>query len=295
MFQWYDPAEIRRRDRPMRSLWVPAALALAAGMAAAAAAPVAPTPVVIPLDTGTLKAVLFRPAGPGPFPAAVALHDCAGLATPRGPFGNRYRAWAEHLVKAGFVVLFPDSFGSRGLGSQCALHRRTVRVDRERVDDANAARRWLQAQSYVEPHHVALVGWANGAITVLWTVRRRTAPTSVDDSDFRSAVALYPGCGRLDNAAWSARVPTLILIGAADDWTPASACERMVANARGRSAGIAIVVYPGAYHDFDHPNRPLALRSGIAFAASASGTVHSGTNRAARTDALQRVPEWLAR
>jgi len=282
----------------MRTLSILAALAFATGIAAAAPAPVAPTPtpVDIPLDKGTLTAVLFRPDGPGPFPAVVALHDCSGLTTRRGVLlANRYRAWAEQLVKAGFVVLFPDSFGSRGLGSQCAIRRRTVRSDRERVDDANVARHWLQQQTYVEPHHVTLLGWAAGGITALWTVRRRAALADADDSDFRSAVAFYPGCQRLDNAAWSARIPTLILIGAADDWTPAPACERMVADARGRSAGISIVVYPGAYHDFDHPNRPLAVRSGVAFAANNSGTVHTGTSRSARADALRRVPEWLAR
>ena len=271
------------------------AFASAADVAAAAPAPSAPATVVIPLDNGTLKAVLFRPAGAGPFPAVVALHDCAGPLTRRGALRVRYRDWAERLVGAGFVVLLPDSFGSRGLTSQCAIRRRAVRTDRERVVDANTARRWLQAQAYVEPHHVTLLGWASGAITALWTVRRATALAATDDVDFRSAVALYPGCGRLDNAAWSARIPTLILIGAADDWTPAAPCEHMVAGARGRSAGISIVVYPGAYHDFDHPNRPLGMRIGVAFSADNSGRVHSGTDPAARDDALKRVPEWLSR
>jgi dienelactone hydrolase len=282
-----------------RSLILAAVLMLAAGSATAATAPapVAPTPVDIPLDKGVLKAVLFRPDGAGPFPAVVALHGCDGLVTRKGVLGTRSRDWAEHLVKAGFVVLLPDSYGSRGLGSQCGVRRRTVRSSRDRVADANAARRWVQAQTYVEPHHVTLLGWSTGANTVLWTVRRRIAlaDTNGKDIDFRSAVALYPGCARLDNAGWSARVPTLILIGAADDWTPAPACQHMVAGARGRSAGISIVVYPGAYHDFDHANRPVGLRIGVALSASSTGTVHSGTNPVARADALTRVPEWLAR
>ena len=57
-------------------------------------------------------------------------------------------------------------------------------------------------------------------------------------------VALYPGCRELLKTAWSARVPTLILIGRADDQTPAAACEQMVAGARGRSARVVIRVYP---------------------------------------------------
>jgi dienelactone hydrolase len=239
--------------------------------------------------------VLFKPDGTGPFPAVVGLHSCAGLFDRSGAVARRYRDWAQHLVKAGFVVLYPDSYGSRGIGSQCTVRHGPVRNDRERVADANAARRWLQEQPFAQPDHVALIGWSNGAITALWTVRRLSAFPKDDQTDFRSSVAFYPGCRRLDNAAWSARIPTLILIGASDDWSLAKTCQQMVAGARGRSAGTSIVVYPATYHDFDHPDRPLQVRSGYAHAADRSGRVHLGTNATARADALNRVPQWLAR
>ena len=276
------------------------AIAAAAGLAAArlaiaATAPAAPEPVEIAQDNGLLRAMLFRPDGAGPFPAVIGLHGCEGLLRHDGTVANRYRDWAQHLTKAGFVVLYPDSYGSRGLGPQCSVRRRPVRTDHERVADANAARHWLQTQSYVKPDHVTLLGWATGGISALWTVRRRAPLPKDDKTDFRSAVALYPGCRRLDNAAWSARVPTLILIGAADDQTSAQVCQRMVAGTRGRSAGTSIIVYPGTYHDFDHPNRPVQVRSGYAFATDGSGKIHSGTNPVARADALERVPQWLAR
>lgn len=274
--------------------------ATAVGLAAArAAAPAAPEPVEIAQDNGNpngvLKAVLFRPDGAGPFPAVIGLHGCEGLVEKDGTLGTRYRDWAQHLTAAGFVVVYPDSYGSRGLGSQCSIRRRAIRTDHERVADANAARHWLQAQSYVKADHVTLLGWATGGISALWTVRRKAALPKDDKTDFRSAVAFYPGCRRLDNAAWSARVPTLILIGAADDQTSAQVCQRMVAGARGRSAGASIIVYPGTYHDFDHPNLPLQVRAGYAFASDSSGKIHTGTNPAARADALRRVPQWLAR
>jgi dienelactone hydrolase len=268
--------------------------ATAVGLAKAAA-PAAPEPVEIAQDTGVLKAVLFRPDGAGPFPAVIGLHGCEGLLEKDGTLATRYRDWAQHLTAAGFVVVYPDSYGSRGLGSQCAIRRRAIRTDHERVADANAARRWLQGQGFVKPDHVALVGWATGGISALWTVRRKAVIPKDDKTDFRSAVAFYPGCRRLSNAAWSARVPTLILIGRADDQASAATCQQMVAGARGRSARVEIHVYPGAHHDFDHPNRPLQLRTGLAFSADDSGRVHSGTNPAARADALKRVPEWFSR
>ena len=241
----------------------------------------------------TLKAFVYRPEGSGPFPAVIALHDCSGLTDTSGGVASKYRQWAQLLVRDSFVVLFPESYVSRGLGSQCAVRNRPIRPDHERVADANASRRWLGQQSYVRADRISLLGWSNGGSSVLWTVRPQRKTT--DKPDFRSAVALYPGCRRLDSTAWSARVPTLILIGAADDVTSPQDCEHMVAGAKGRSARITIMVYSGAFHDFDHPNRPPQVRTGYAVSADGSGRIHTGTNAAARADSLKRVPQWLAR
>jgi len=211
----------------------------------------------------------------------------------RGAVAAKYRDWAQLLVKDGFIVLFPESYGSRGFGNQCTTRNRPVRPDRERVADANASRRWLEQQPDVRADHISLLGWSNGGSSVLWTVRPQHK--SDDKPDFRSAVALYPGCRRLDSTAWSTRVPTLILIGAADDVASPRIASTWWRVPRAAAARIAIVVYPGAFHDFDHPNRPLQVRTGYAFSADGSGRIHTGTNAAARTDSIKRVPQWLAR
>ncbi|HXW25636.1 MAG TPA: dienelactone hydrolase family protein [Xanthobacteraceae bacterium] len=254
-------------------------------------------PQLVEMSEGSTKLTgyLYRPDGDGPFPAVVALHGCGGLSGRSGPVSVRYRDWGERLAAAGFAVLFPDSFGSRELASQCTVQARSVRTARERVADAVAARHWLQRQSWVVADRISLLGWQNGAVAALWTIRRRGRDGEEGAPDFRSAVALYPGCRRLVQTEWSARVPTLVLVGAADDWAPATACEQMVAGARGRSAQTKIVVYPGAYADFDHPDRPMRQLTNLAFSADGSGRAHSGTNPAARADAIKRVPEWLAR
>jgi dienelactone hydrolase len=277
----YGPAS------PALALW------LALLFAGAPAHAGGPEPVEFRDGDVTLKATVFRPDGNGPFPAIVGMHDCGGLMNPAGVIASKYREWAQLLVKDGFIVLFPESYGSRGMGNQCATRNRPVRPDRERVADANASRRWLESQPDVRPDHISLMGWSNGGSSVLWTVRPQRK--SDDKRDFRSAVALYPGCRRLETTAWSTRVPTLILIGGADDAASAQDCEHMVAGAKGRSARISIVVYPGAFHDFDHPNRPPQVRSGYAFSSDGSGRIHTGTNAAARADSIKRVPQWLAR
>ncbi len=125
-------------------------------------------------------------------------------------------------------------------------------------------------------------------------MRPRAAPKD-GKPDFRSAVAFYPGCRRLTDTAWSARIPTLILVGGSDDWIRPRECEQMVNEARGRSAHATIVKYQGAHHYFDRVNLPVQERTGQAFTPDGSGRVHVGTHPDARADALKRVPEWLSR
>jgi dienelactone hydrolase len=124
-------------------------------------------------DDRPLKGWLFRPAGPGPFPAVIALHGCGGLG-PRnggGKLSALHSDWAERLVGLGMVVLFPDSFGSRGLESQCVVADRTVRPGRERVQDVYAARAFLHGRADVKGDRISLLGWSNGASSLLWTSR----------------------------------------------------------------------------------------------------------------------------
>ena len=220
-----------------------------------------------------------------------------GLAERGAPICARATATgASGLRRRAIVVLFPDSFGSRGIGAQCnagpAQHALRARArGRRRRGAALAAGAELRGGG---PRLADRLGQ--------WRRSRRSgrygrAPRKKDDKpDFRSAIAFYPGCRRLRDTAWSARLPTLILIGAKDDWTPG---ERLRADGGGRARPHAraptIQIYPDAYHDFDHPNLPLQQRTNVACVNGTPGRVHVGTDQAARADAMKRVAEWLAR
>jgi dienelactone hydrolase len=89
-------------------------------------------------------------------------------------------------------------------------------------------------------------------------------------------------------------VPTLLLIGGKDDISSPPACRAMIDGARGRSALTRIVVYPGAYHDFDRANLPVhAVAAGPDAAVPERG--HLGSDPEARADSQKLVAEWLAR
>ena len=276
----------------MRLLSTLTALAFLASASVATAAPAAPQAVEIPLNSGTLHAQLFKPDGNGPFPTVIALHGCGGLNGQSDQIQPRYRDWAEQLLKDGNAVLLPDSYGSRELGPQCRVKERRVLARRERVADIMASRQWLLQQPWVSQDRVSLIGWANGASAVLWAVRPQLASRKAEP-DFRAAVAFYPDCRISSGLGWSARVPTLLLIGASDDVSSPPACRQMVDGARGRSALARIVVYPGAAHDFDRANLPLHAIAGADAGVPERG--HLGGDPDARADAQKRVAEWLAR
>jgi dienelactone hydrolase len=239
--------------------------------------------VEIPAPGGVrLDAALVRPDGPTHGAAVVALHGCAG------PFAARDGSWTETLVHAGHIVLLPDSFGSRGVGSQCSVADRSVDASHARRGDAIAAARWLTRQPGVPPGGIDLLGWSNGGTTVMWTVTGDPPPPP---GLFRRFVAFYPGCRtESHDTAWQPSGPLMILVGALDDWTPAGPCRVVAARFPQR---ITLVVYPGAYHDFDAPDRPVTEHSGLATPPSGTGRAHTGTDQPALQDALRRVAAFL--
>ena len=261
------------------------------------AAEQAPESVSIPAgdtdEPATLDARMFKPQGQGPFPAIVAMHGCSGLWSSKKTteLSPRHADWGRRLSALGYVVIFPDSYGSRDLGPQCKNDDREVEPYRERVEDANAALRYLQTLPYVKPAAIILLGWSNGGSTVLYAVRAKDTPKP-DAPDFRAAVAFYPGCSAIARKSnWSPRMPLLILMGEADDWTPAKPCKTLAAAS---PDSVKLILYPGAYHDFDNEAQKLHELHGLAFTANDDGVAHAGLNPAARAAALRDVPAFLA-
>ncbi|HKO69984.1 MAG TPA: dienelactone hydrolase family protein [Bradyrhizobium sp.] len=194
----------------------------------------------------TIEGYLSKPDGAGPFPAIVYLHGCSGLSsTTRARIGALLTGW-------GYVSLAVDSFTSRGIKEAC--HGGMP----PRQADALGALLYLSSLPSVDAKRIAVVGSSQGGIVAL----RLASTQSIklfdipDDLKFKAAVAYYPLCGV---ASKQLALPTIILIGELDDWTPAIDCERWMALRAANGAPVKLVVYPGAYHAFDVPT----LRAGI--------------------------------
>ena len=184
---------------------------------------------------------LARPEDSGPFPAVVVLHGCGG-------FHQDMLAWADRLRRWGYVALAVDSFGPRDIQTNCGAFG-------DQGADAFQALAYLKAMPYVRAGHVAVLGFSMGGNSVLAALEQGSISGLYPDK-FRAGVAIYPRCS---SSTGVMTAPTLVLIGALDDWNPASACEAMAAGRSelgiSRSPGdrslVQLTVYPDAHHGFD--------------------------------------------
>ncbi len=224
-------------------------------------------------DGIVLNAELFAAQGRARLPGIVALHGCSG------PSVLRDHAWAQRLAALGHTVLLPDSFGSRGLGSQCSARSRPVTASGKRREDALAASRWLASRPGAPPGGVVLMGWADGGTTVLAAGR---ALPDTPPGLMRGLVAFYPDC-RGHGRDWQPAAPTLVLMGEGED---SGACRTLAERVGPK---LTLVAYPGASHDFDTPDRPVRTRRG-----QPAPSARTNANPAAREDAQRRVPAFIA-
>jgi dienelactone hydrolase len=179
-----------------------------------------------------IQGYLTRPKGAGPFPAVVLLHTCLGLPANRHSIADALAGW-------GYVTLFVDDFTTRGLKETCAVDFP------EGVADAYGALAFLSGQPFVDPKRIVAVGSSQGGDTVL----KLAASPAAGAGAFKAAAAFYPPCANEADATLA--IPTLILVGAKDEVTPAADCAAL---AKRQAPGmVKLVVYPGAAHAFDLP------------------------------------------
>lgn len=245
-----------------------------------------------------IRGWLATPSGKGPHPGVVMLHSCFGPATKSDELATHDSAWVNVLTKAGYVVLVADSYTPRGQGSLCQVRDRPVLARAQRPWDAIGALQFLQERSDVKADRIALMGWSNGAISLLWTIRKdASAATALDGPDFRAAVGFYPYCNDIQRQIpdYRPRASILLQIGANDDWTLPEPCRLLVSGTQSRGGDMTIDIYDGAFHLFDAPDTPLRQIMAVGGSdESDMNKIHFGTNETAREKSIQRTLNWLA-
>ena len=230
-----------------RALGLVMLLAAVAGcVAGRPAADTALQPLLRPHDA------LYRPDGPGPFPAVVVLHGCLGVR-------SKDTRWAERLREQGYVALVVDSMTGRGLTT--VEQRRGVCSGwtlwgTTRAADVRASLAYLRTLPYVDGARLGVIGFSHGAWAALDLL---SSASEADVRGLRAVVGFYPYCGVVSSAHWldfRVDVPTLLLLGAEDRTVSPGQCERIAAREVARGRPVMLTVYPDVGHNFDWRSSP---------------------------------------
>jgi dienelactone hydrolase len=221
-------------------------------------------------------------------PAMVIAHGSGGI------LPGREDAWAKRLNGLGIAAFVVDSFTPRGLVSTARDQSRLSTM--ANLADALAALSLLTTHPRIDPARIGVMGFSRGGQVALYSALEPLRRGMVSgDLRFAAHVALYPSCSIPYRAREVSGAPILMLLGGADDYTPAIACRDYAAWFTAKGAPVQVIEYAGAHHDFDiaDPPRHLsALQS--ARACKAEVEVESGTVRRLDTGETLREPAAIA-
>ena len=238
-----------------------------------------------------LTAFWFK-APTSPAPAVALLHGCSGIYDRHGELVKPLRDYAALFNGVGYNVLVVDSLTARYETELCTQRsgKRRVTVANRRLDALGAVA-YLADRSDVDAKRIGIVGWSNGGSTVLAATNLRHPDVAAALAKPAFAVAFYPACAVELKRGYEPVGPLLMLVGQADDWTPAAPC-RALARAPAEPKP-EIDVFAGAYHDFD-TDMPVRLRKDVSNGVNPAQGVHVGGNAAARRASRARLLKFLA-
>ena len=241
--------------------------------------------------TVQLAAQLYRPASPKPAPAVAIFHGCGGV-------GVNNTRMAELLKDWGYVALVVDSFSARGLKDVCGRNWPTQAAAQARAPDIDASLAWLGKQSFVDAKRLAFMGYSyGGGVAML----RALSPSSDSRAPLpaRAAILVYPDCALADalGAKLTVRQPTLLAMGALDDWTPVSQCKAVIDRVVQDRDLVETHIYEGAHHSFDALGLPVRYLEGVGNRSKPGGCcgAHYGANEAAWKAFVVDVKAFLAK
>jgi carboxymethylenebutenolidase len=178
--------------------------------------------VTFPSGQLTLHGDLFKPEGPGPFPAVIYNHGSApGMMSQQafvalGPvfashgwvFFGPYRRGQGLSASAGPYIGDQIAAADKAGGSSASAATMVRLLETDHLDDQLAALAWLRKQSFVQPNRIAVAGNSFGGIETVLGVERGGYCAGIDSAGGAQSWAQAPELqSRMTRAVRNAKAP----------------------------------------------------------------------------------------
>jgi carboxymethylenebutenolidase len=227
----------------MKRLMLVLALTLLARSAFSATA----TDVTYKSGDETVHGILYAPAGAGPFPAIVVIHEWWGL-------NDWVKEQAAKLADQGYVTLAIDLYRGKVAKDPDTAHQlmRGVPEDRAKRDLA-AAVTYLKSQKNVKGDRIGSIGWCMGGGYSL--------DVALQEPKLAATVINYGHLATDPAALKKINAPILGLFGGQDQGITPDDVNKFEQQMKSLGKSVDIKIYSDAGHAFENPNNKDGYRA----------------------------------
>src|ERR1035438_7778795 len=223
------------------------ALALAVLLATASAFAADGKPVSYKSGDESVQGVLYTPAGKGPFPALVVVHEWWGL-------NDWVKDQASKLADQGYVSLAVDLYRGKVATTPDEAHEIMRGVPEDRAKrDLHAAVEFLKSQSTVRKDRIGSIGWCMGGGYAL--------DVALQEPDLAATVINYGHLATDTDALKKINASILGSFGGQDRGITPDDVHKFEQTMKQLGKRVDIKVYDDAGHAFENPNNKDGYRA----------------------------------
>jgi len=198
----------------------------------------------------TVQAILYTPAGKGPFPAIIVIHEYWGL-------NDWVKEQASKLADQGYEALAIDLYRGKVATTPDMAHEIMRGVPEDRAKrDLHAAFEFLQSQPNVKKTRIGAIGWCMGGGYSL--------DVALQEPALAADVINYGHLATDPSALEKINAPILGLFGGQDQGITPDDVHKFEAAMKKMGKKIDIKIYDDAGHAFENPNNKTGYRAGDA-------------------------------
>jgi carboxymethylenebutenolidase len=195
----------------------------------------------------TVQALLYTPAGKGPFPAIIVIHEYWGL-------NDWVKEQASKLSDQGYVALAIDLYRGKVATTPDMAHEIMRGVPEDRAKrDLHAAFEFLQAQPNVRKDRIGSIGWCMGGGYSL--------DVALQEPTLAATVINYGHLATDPEALTKINAPILGLFGGQDHGITPDDVHKFEAAMKQLGKKIEVKIYDDAGHAFENPNNQTGYRA----------------------------------